>query len=47
MQELIFRFTPEELNVLQEMIQFFYDVGVPDHINEDDYDSLFDKVMSN
>lgn len=46
-QELIFRFTPDELNTLQEMIQFFYDVGIPDHINQDDYDSLFNKVMSN
>ena len=47
MTELIFRFTPDELEVLQEMIQFFYDVGIPDHINQDDYDSLFEKVMSN
>lgn len=45
--ELIFRFTPEELEVLQEFIQYFHGVGIPDHINQDAYDSLYEKVMSN
>jgi len=47
MTELIFKFTPEELEVLQSIISFIDDVGIPDHINQDDYDSLFNKVMSN
>jgi len=47
MTELIFKFTPEELEVLQSIIMFIDDVGIPDHINQDDYDSLFNKVMSN
>lgn len=47
MPELIFKFTPEELEVLQSIITFIDDVGIPDHINQDDYDSLFNKVMSN
>jgi len=47
MTELIFRFTPEELEVLQALIGFFNDVGIPDHVDQDAYDSLFEKVMSN
>ena len=47
MTELIFRFTPEELDVLQEFILYFNDVGIPDHVDQDAYDSLFEKVMSN
>lgn len=39
MTELIFRFTPEELEVL--------DGDIPDCMNDDAYDSLFEKVMSN
>lgn len=46
-QELIFRFTPDELDVLQALIDFHSGAELPEHINQDDYDSLFDKVMSN
>ncbi len=47
MTELIFRITPEELEVLQDFILYFNDVGIPDHVDQDAYDSLFNKVMSN
>ncbi len=47
MTELIFRFTPEELEVLQSLIEFFNDVGIPDGVDQESYDSLFEKVMSN
>lgn len=47
MQEFIFRFTPDELDVLQELIEFHSGAELPEHINQDAYDSLFDKVMSN
>ena len=46
MQELIFRFTPEELVVIQELILFIQD-DIPEWMNEDAYDSLFNKVMTN
>jgi hypothetical protein len=44
-QELIFRFTPDELEVLQALIDFHIGSELPDHINQDAYDSLFDKVI--
>ena len=46
-QELIFRFTPDELEVLQTLIEFHSGSELPEWLNEDAYDSLFDKVMSN
>lgn len=46
MEEMIFRFTTDELEVLQSVLQFI-DGDIPDWMNEDAYDSLFDKVMSN
>jgi hypothetical protein len=47
MTELIFRFTPEELEVLQALIEFHQGCEIPEWLSEDAYDSLFDKVMSN
>jgi hypothetical protein len=47
MTEMIFRFTPEELEVLQSLIGFFNDEDVPEWMNQDAFDSLFNKVMSN
>lgn len=47
MTELIFRFTPEEVEVLQALIEFHQGCEIPDWLSEDAYDSLFDKVMSN
>lgn len=39
------QFTDEELEVLQTLIGFFNDVGIPDGVDQDAYDSVFDKVM--
>ena len=47
MTEMIFRFTPEELEVLQALIEFHSDEDLPAWMNEDAFDSLFNKVMSN
>ena len=46
-QEMIFRFTPEEVEVLQALIEFHQGCEIRDWLSEDAYDSLFDKVMSN
>lgn len=47
MTELIFRFTPEELEVLQALIEFHSGAEIPDWLSEEAYDSLFEKVMGN
>jgi len=36
--------TEAEETALVEIIKFFNDMGLPDDINPDDYDSLTDKV---
>ena len=46
-EELIFRFTIEEVEVLQALIEFHSGCEIPDWLSEDSYDSLFDKVMGN
>jgi hypothetical protein len=46
-EELIFRFTLEEVKVLQALIEFHSGSEIPDWLSEDAYDSVFDKVMSN
>lgn len=46
MTQLTFNFTPEELDVLQSIIQFI-DGDIPEWMNEDDYNTLYEKVMSN
>jgi hypothetical protein len=46
MTQLMFNFTPEEYQVLQSLIQFI-DGDIPEWMNEDDYNSLYEKVMSN
>ena len=46
-EELIFRFTLEEVKVLQALIEFHSGSDIPDWLSEDAYDSVFDKVMSN
>jgi hypothetical protein len=46
-EELIFRFTIEEVEVLQALIEFHSGSEIPDWLSEDAYDSLFDKVMGN
>jgi hypothetical protein len=47
MEEMIFRFTPEEVEVLQTLIDFHSGSELPEWLSEDAYDSLFNKVMSN
>jgi hypothetical protein len=47
MQEMIFRFTPEELNVLQDILSFFDGNDYEDDLDVENYQSLFNKVMSN
>ena len=36
--------TEAEESVLVEMIKYFNDLGLPDDINSEDYDSLSDKI---
>jgi hypothetical protein len=47
MTELIFRFTLEELNVLQDILSFFDGNDYEDDLDVENYQSLFNKVMSN
>ena len=37
--------TTDEDQVLLDMIQFFDDVGIPDHIDQKDYDSFCNKFF--
>ena len=37
--------TTNEDQVLLDMIQFFDDVGIPDHIDQKDYDSFCNKFF--
>lgn len=46
-EQMIFKFTPEEVKVLQALIEFHQGCEIPDWLSEEAYDSLFDKVMSN
>jgi hypothetical protein len=46
-EEMIFRFTPEELNVLQDILSFFDGNDYEDDLDVENYQSLFNKVMSN
>ena len=46
-EQMIFKFTPEEVEVLQALIEFHQGCEIPDWLSEEAYDSLFDKVMSN
>lgn len=47
MTELIFRLTPQELEVLQSILSFFDGNDYEDDLDVDSYESLFNKVMSN
>ena len=47
MTEMIFRFTPEELDVLQTILSFFDGNDYEDDLDVESYESLFNKVMSN
>ncbi len=36
--------TEAEESVLVELIMFFHDMGIPDHVDQKSYDSLFEKI---
>ena len=42
-----YSFTTDEDQVLLDMLQFFDDMGLPDHIDSKAYDSLSDKFFKN
>ena len=42
-----YTFTTDEDQVLLDMLQFFDDMGLPDHIDSTAYDSLSDKFIKN
>ncbi len=37
--------TDQEDAVLTECLSFLYDVGIPDHVDQDAFDTLWDKVF--
>lgn len=42
-----YTFTTDEDQVLLDMLQFFDDMGLPEHIDQKAYDSLSDKFFKN
>ena len=46
MKEITYKFTPDEVEVLQTLIEFHQGCEIPEWLSEEAYDSLFDKVMS-
>jgi hypothetical protein len=46
MKEITYKFTPDEVEVLQALIEFHQGCEIPEWLNEEAYDSLFGKVMS-
>ena len=47
MDKFNYSFTSDEDQALLDMIQFFDDVGLPDHMDQKSYDSLCSKFFSN
>ena len=47
MAKFTYTLTTDEDQVLLDMIQFFDDMGLPDHIDSKAFDSLSDKFFSN
>ena len=47
MSKFVYELNTDEDRVLLHMIQFFDDVGLPDHIDEDAFDSLSEKFFAN
>ena len=47
MSKFVYKFNTHEDQALLYMIQFFDDVGLPDHIDSDAFDSLSEKFFSN
>ena len=47
MAQYTYRLTTAEEQVLLDMIQYFSDLGLPDHIDSKAFESLSDKFFSN
>ena len=47
MAQYTYRLTTGEDQVLLDMIQYFNDLGLPDHIDSKAFESLSDKFFSN
>ena len=47
MSRFVYELNTDEDQVLLDMIQFFDDVGLPDHIDSDAFDSLSEKFFAN
>jgi len=47
MSKFVYELNTDEDQVLLDMIQFFDDVGLPDHIDSDAFDSLSEKFFAN
>ncbi len=47
MTKYTYKLTTDEDQVLLDMIQFFDDMGLPDHIDSKAFDSLSDKFFKN
>ena len=45
MSKFVYELNTDEDQVLLDMIQFFDDIGLPEHIDSDDFDSLSDKFF--
>ena len=47
MSQYTYKLTTDEDQVLLDMIQFFDDLGLPDHIDSKAFESLSNKFFSN
>ena len=47
MNKFTYNLTSDEDQVLLDMIQYFDDLGLPDHIDSKAFESLSDKFFSN
>ena len=47
MSQFTYNLTTEEDQVLLDMIQYFDDLGLPEHIDSKSFDSLSDKFFKN
>ena len=47
MSQFTYNLTSDEDQVLLDMIQYFDDLGLPDHIDSKAFESLSDKFFSN
>ena len=47
MSQYTYKLTTDEDQVLLDMIQYFSDLGLPDHIDSKAFESLSDKILRN